>query len=265
LQNFEVIIVNDGSTDNTQSTIREIINHNPSFQIRSIDQNNSGLAAARNSGILYARGEYILPLDADDAIAPTMLEECVNVLDHHKTISIIYTDRQDFGEVEQTVAAGKFDIEYIKYFNQISYCSMYRKQMWEQIGGYRVNMRVSEDWDFWVAAASLGYIGYHIHKPLFQYCRRSDGLFQEVAKNYEKVFAQIILNNHHVYDQNEIENAKQVLSDDSNVLMMNLVSKFFYQAKNMEARITGIESSKFWKIRNVWFQIKHAIGLKTNE
>lgn len=248
-KDFEVIIVNDGSTDSTQDLAQTILQDNPNFQIQLISQENSGLSAARNTGISVARGKYILPLDADDAIAPAMLEKCAKILDQNKSISIIYTDRQDFGEIEQTVLAGEFTIHLIKYFNQISYCSMYRKNVWEDIGGYRTNMELSgEDWDFWVAAASRGYMGHYIQKPLFYYRRRSNGLFQEVIKNYEKIFAQIIINNQEVYKQEEINDAKEVLLNENHVLYINLVARLIYQIKEME-------ESKFWKIREIWHKL----------
>jgi glycosyltransferase involved in cell wall biosynthesis len=244
LQDFEIIIVNDGSTDNTSEISEQIINDNSSFQIKVINQHNSGLSNARNTGISQSSGQYILPLDADDTISPTMLQECTQVLDHHKSVSIVYTDRQDFGEIDEVAMAGSFEMKYIKYFNQISYCSMYRKQIWDEIGGYRTNMKFSgEDWDFWVAAASRSHIGYHIQKPLFNYRRRSDGLFQEVQKNYEKIFAQIILNNPNVYSKHEIEDATNFLTYGANILFMNLSARFFYQIQEMEQSI-------FWKLRN---------------
>ena len=244
-QDFEIIIVNDGSTDCTQEVCKTIVKDNVNFQIHLINQENSGLSAARNAGILLARGEYVLPLDADDKIALTMLEECIKILEQNKFISIVYTDRQDFGEIEQTVVAGEFTIDTIKYFNQISYCSMYRKSMWKEIGGYKSQIKPSgEDWDFWVTAASKGYIGFHIHKPLFKYRRRSNGLFQEVNKSYEKIFAQIILNNLDVYSQDEIEDARNVILYGANTLIFNISARLFYKVRRME-------KSNFWKIRTV--------------
>ena len=75
---FEIIIINDGSTD--QETISTLESFDrPKCLI--LHTTNQGLAAARNNGIREARGEYILPLDADDRIAPTYLEKAVRVLD----------------------------------------------------------------------------------------------------------------------------------------------------------------------------------------
>jgi glycosyltransferase involved in cell wall biosynthesis len=256
LQDFEIIIVNDGSTDMTSDISQKIIEDNPRFSIKLINQANSGLASTRNSGIAKSIGQYILPLDADDTIAPTMLRECAEILDHQKSISIVYTDRKDFGESEKIVLAGDFKIRYVKYFNQISYCSMYRKEIWVEIGGYRTNMKPSgEDWDFWVAAASRNLIGYHIRKPLFNYRRRNDGLFQEVQRNHEKVFAQIILNNQDVYEKNEIKDAENAVLGNNNTLLVNIAARFFYQVKD-------IESCKLWKLRNILKTIKKTLKFK---
>ncbi|MEG4166984.1 MULTISPECIES: glycosyltransferase [unclassified Microcoleus] len=213
-QNFEVIIVNDGSTDNTQEVAEEFIRIHPQYQIKLIAQANSGQPAIpRNRGISEAKGEYILPLDADDLIDPTMLEECLNLLETNTSVAIAYSDRQDFGESTQLIYAGNYDFSKLIYANHISYCTLYRKTVWENIGGYRTNVKGCEDWDFWIAAGVRGYFGYRIPKPLFKYRNNHTGLYQEVLRNYKKIFAKIIINNREAYKQEEIS-AAELLGDE---------------------------------------------------
>jgi len=73
----EVIVVNDGSTDNTKSIIDELQNK---FTFQVIHQENKGLAETRNLGIRVANGKYILPLDSDDKIGQTYIENAVKTL-----------------------------------------------------------------------------------------------------------------------------------------------------------------------------------------
>jgi glycosyltransferase involved in cell wall biosynthesis len=93
LRDFEVILVDDGSTDDTRELINHLVAENRGHDLRSVFQANAGVAGARNRGIAMARGRYILPVDADDLIAPTMLEACAAVLDAEPDTSLVYTDR----------------------------------------------------------------------------------------------------------------------------------------------------------------------------
>jgi glycosyltransferase involved in cell wall biosynthesis/DNA-binding SARP family transcriptional activator len=207
-QDFEIIIINDGSTDNTKEVAESLIAKYPSYLIRLINQKNSGQPAiSRNRGILEANGEYILCLDADDVLLPTMLEKCLNVLEQDRSVAIAYTDRQDFDGVDQIVRAKNYNFSQLKYANHISYCALFRREVWDNVGGYRTNIKGCEDWDFWVAAGARGYFGRRIPEPLFKYRRHDTGVFQEVLGDYNTKFAQIILNNQEIYNDFDLNRA----------------------------------------------------------
>jgi glycosyltransferase involved in cell wall biosynthesis len=136
-RDFEVVLVDDGSTDDTRSLIGTLIGEHPTLPMRLVAQARGGVAAARNAGIAAALGRYILPLDADDLIAPEMLDECARILDADPEPGIVYCDRQDFGDIEQRVESGPFELQRLKYFNQLAYCSMYRRSVWQAAASRR--------------------------------------------------------------------------------------------------------------------------------
>ena len=212
LQDFEIVIVNDGSTDNSLQVAETLVRTHPTHRIRIVDQKNSGQPAlSRNAGIARALGEYILCLDADDRIGATMLEECARVLDGDPEVAIAYTDRLDFDGVDQVVHAADYNARLLPYQNHISYCALYRRRVWDDIGGYRDNVRGTEDWDFWVAAAVRGHHGRRIPQPLFHYRRHDTGLYQHALQNFDKKRAQIMLNNPQVYNAADLAWARQTL------------------------------------------------------
>jgi GT2 family glycosyltransferase len=212
---FEVIVVDDGSTDDSLAVAERLAATHPD-RVRVIAQANTGQPAfARNRGIADARGAYVLCLDADDKIAPTMLERCAGLLDTSPQVAIAYTDRRDFDGVDDVVLAGEYDFPRLRFENHISYCALFRKTAWEAIGGYRTNVKGCEDWDFWVAAGARGYTGARIPEPLFWYRRHDTGVYQEALQHFHERRAQIILNNREAYPASVVAVAEQCLAPDS--------------------------------------------------
>jgi len=209
LRDIEIVFVDDGSQDHTADAIRQIIAGASRIPMKLICQSNAGVAAARNRGIAEARGRFVLPLDADDLIENTMLEECFVRLEAEPETAIVYTNRHDFGDIDKDEEAGVFELERLKYFNQLTYCSMFRKSMWTALGGYRVNVSGFDDWDFWIAAALCGYRAAHIPRSLVNHRRRRDSTLWGLLDRYEALFARIMLNNAGAYSRAELEAARR--------------------------------------------------------
>ena len=238
LSDIEIIMVDDGSTDQTASWIENRILVNLDRDIRLVRQTNSGVAAARNRGISEARGRFIVPLDADDLIAPTMLNESAELLEADPDLGVVYTDRQDFGDIEKVWTAGQFDLQHLKYFNQIAYCSMFRKSMWEEIQGYRSNVNGFDDWNFWLSAALRGFKGKHLPKPLLRHRRRKDSYLWRILDQYERLFAQIILNNRAAYSDTEVVMAERFISCGEASSMLRS-SRFIFMSRYFEGYPCG--------------------------
>ncbi|MDP3135846.1 MAG: glycosyltransferase family A protein [Burkholderiaceae bacterium] len=219
LPSFETILVDDGSMDATGELMKSLAQGfneqsartDAQRPVRLLSRAQGGVAAARNTGIAAARGRYILPLDADDLLAPEALSDCTSVLDADPRTTIVTMDRQDFGDVERRWNAGPFELQRLKYFNQIAYCSMYRRELWHDIGGYRSNVNGFDDWDFWIAAALRGATARHVPKPHLLHRRRRDSLMWRLLDGYENLHARIMLNNPEAYTADELTMAKNFL------------------------------------------------------
>ena len=180
---YEIIVVNDGSTaDLTLDILNEM---EEKFQydgtVNFMHQENSGLAAARNNGIKMSKGEYILPLDADNRIRPDYLTKAVDVLDRHPEVGVVYAYAQTFGDqdpYEKFFGNEKglrrfqeFDGKRLLVNNFIDACSVLRKKVWEECNGYDGDMGVMgyEDWDLWIGAMEKGWKFHLIKEVLFEY------------------------------------------------------------------------------------------------
>jgi hypothetical protein len=151
-------------------------------------------------------------VDADDLIAPEMAAVCAAMLDADPGLCLVYTDREEFGDVAAVWEAGPFELERLKYFNQLSYCALYRKAMWQAVGGYRTNVDGFDDWDFWIAAAALGVRGLRRPGALLKHRKRGDSQMWDVVGHYDRLFATIILNNRAVYSPAEVAAAETLLT-----------------------------------------------------
>ena len=149
-ENTEIVIVNDGSTDNSSEVIKKYADKYKNIMFFDNEKNN-GVVYARNMAIEACRGEYILPLDADDIIDETYVEKAVDVLNNNPDISIVYCYGSEmFGEPKRNYP--EYNKLGIMYQNMIFVTAMYRKSDWEEVGGYSETMKEGyEDWDFWLS------------------------------------------------------------------------------------------------------------------
>jgi GT2 family glycosyltransferase len=165
-RDFEVVIVNDGSTD--ELTLRKLAMLES--QARVIRQENRGLPAARNTGIHHARADIVFPLDCDDTIEPTFLAETVATLTTAPPeVGMVVTHIRLVG-AESGVWPRYFNNFDLLFTNAPSNALVFRKECWRAAGGYDETMRDGyEDWDFSLRLVEAGFRGVEIAKPLYNY------------------------------------------------------------------------------------------------
>lgn len=185
---YEVIIVNDGSKD--QYTI-EMMDKLAAEGYHVINQVNQGLGKTRNNGIKLAKGDYILPLDADNRIRPEYIYESIKILDAHPEIAMVYGDAQFFGDKDKRHVVGEFNLQNMMIENQIDACAVYRKSAWEAVGGYDEKMPIMgyEDWDMWMNMTFKNYKFHYVPEILFDYRVLGNSMLRSISvSNKKKLF-----------------------------------------------------------------------------
>lgn len=179
---FEWIIVDDGSTD--ESSV-ELLKRLAAADERIIlkRQANGGQSAARNAGIKAGTTEIVVPLDADDLICPTFLEELYFALAKHPETAWAYTDSVGFG-AQEYLWRQPFSASRMKSENILVCTAAIRKQWLEKVGGYEVSDRhYDEDWHLWLKLLSQGAAPVHLSGLGFWYRRSADGMQQSVQRD----------------------------------------------------------------------------------
>lgn len=152
-ENIEIIIINDGSTDNSDETISNLIKEKPSIQYIPIA--NGGVSKARNIGISKASGKFVLPLDADDIILPEYTKMAVEEFKKDPALIVVTALGEFFGEDNGPMNLPEFSMKKMLHGN-IIYCpSFFKKDDWEKIGGFDEKMTHLEDWDFYIRLTNL--------------------------------------------------------------------------------------------------------------
>lgn len=166
---WECIIIDDGSTDNTEKVIEIWLLKDKRFKY--LKKTNGGVASARNFGIEKSLGEWILPLDGDDRIGNQYLELAAKEFPNNP--DIIYCKSSFFGNINEDFKLGNFSYETLLLNNLIFCSAFYKKEAWLKTTGYDSNLIYGyEDWDFWIEllknsdkkVVQLDYLGFYYRR-----------------------------------------------------------------------------------------------------
>ncbi|MFN7930507.1 MAG: glycosyltransferase family A protein [Blastocatellia bacterium] len=190
-RNFEVVLVNDGATDNTEEVIRPFLD-----KIVYVKQANKGPGAARNAALRVARGRYIAILDSDDQWLPEYLEQMVGFLDTHPEVDLYYPNAVFFGGSHfddttfQEVCPSSEPITVEKVLQRecnVFISALFRREMLKKVGWFDEALRGSEDLDLWLRMLQRGYHFAFTPQVLVRYRKRGDSLSASSVGYYEQV------------------------------------------------------------------------------
>lgn len=161
----EIIIVDNNSSDNTSQVARALADQYDS--VRYVNEEKQGVAHARNRGVRESITKYVCCLDADDAIEPGFLAACVKALDADRSLGVAYTRLKWIrGDGSSGVSDWPAEYNYDNFLrkqNQVPTCCVYRREMWQRLGGYRQRYAPhgagAEDAEFFLRAGAAGWGG----------------------------------------------------------------------------------------------------------
>jgi len=175
VQDFEVIVVDDGSTDpDTRALLARLAR--PRTRVIGTPDNR-GPAAARNRGLAEAQGEFLCALDADDRLAPRYLEATLAPLERDPSLTWVSTWLQMFGAESWVWRRDRCDLPALLADCTVNGAALVRLDAVRAAGGYDSAMREgNEDWDLWIRLAERGHRGIILPEILFYYRRHAGSL-----------------------------------------------------------------------------------------
>jgi glycosyltransferase involved in cell wall biosynthesis len=226
-QDWEAIIINDGSTDTTEEIALQWLEKDQRFKYFA--KLNEGLGKTRNYGISQSIGIYILPLDSDNQLIYDFTKDAIAVLEKNQDVGVVYGHAEYFGEKNGLWKIDEYNFKKILAGNYIDACAIFRKKLWIDVGGYEENMPYQghEDWEFWIAFGILNTKFYHLNKITFKYFVSKSSMIRS--------FNKMMVDSNYGYISNKYSAEYQKFYRDIYVLF----------EKNEKQYMTNLKSEKF--------------------
>ena len=169
-KNYEVLVTNDGSTDDTYKTLEKYKREYPQFPLYIITQKNAGVSAARNNSIKRATGKYVAFIDQDDLWISDKLSKVYEAIKeksgsdvfYHEAVTVGWKKKVDF--IKNGALIEPYFLDLLFNFNRIGISTaVVKTNILKSVGGFDENYRYSEDYDLWLKIARNNAVFYGIN------------------------------------------------------------------------------------------------------
>ncbi|AKG24645.1 glycosyl transferase family 2 [Calothrix sp. 336/3] len=273
--NIEVIVVDDASTDNSAALVEKYLENSP-LPIYLIKKKlNTGLADGRNLGLKLARSPYIFILDADNFIHP----RCLSILHQEITshdYAAVYGKISRFDNLTREeinyLSCHEWDVSRLVHHPYIDAMAMFNREKILAVGGYSTELIEYgwfgwDDYDLWLKFAQANYDCKFIPQVLSYYRVHSESMINttniyalNLAKYFYQKFADLVTN--HSHSEIIFSFLKSDICSPSKIELLNHQHQLILQElQSAYAQITAMKTSKFWQLRNFWFNFKKFLGV----
>ena len=269
-QEFEIIVVNDGSTDDSLKNLKSIIYdlQFPEEKIKIIDQRNQGVSIARNNAVKIAKNDFIAFLDADDWWEPDYLEEMNGLIEEYPKAGIYGSSY--YKVKNNKIIPAKIGVESGFRSGLINYCQVYaktiyqplwtgatiiKKSIFESENGFKPNLKLGEDFDLWVRVATKYEVAF-INKPLAYYNQDVELAVRAIG---EKLYGH---NEHMLFSDYGVLNENPDFRNLFEVLSLYSLLPYFLAGKN-KSETYIILSGINWKKHSFKYRLYYRILPKT--
>lgn len=224
--NWECIIVNDGSPDHTEEVAEVWCEKDVRFKYLRIE--NNGVSAARNKGIEIAKGEYVLPLDADDKINKNYISLAIERFKNDLSLKLVYGKAEKFGALCELWKLPQFSLKNLALDN-IIYCSaVFKKKAWELISGYDVNMKKGlEDWEFWISLLKDGGKVYCLPETVFYYRIKNSSRQIDLSIDQKQELFEYISIKHADFFVKQLGSFQYLSTENRRLKSINVKNRYF--------------------------------------
>ncbi len=231
--NLRIVIVDDGSPDDTAAVARALMAQFPHRRIDLMQQPNQGLAAARNAGVRATASAYVLPLDADDRLQPNAVERLMHAL-LSQAADVATPLGRTFGDSEQALVTRPVTRRRLCANNCLIYASLYRRSLFDRIDGYRSLKPGYEDWDFWLSGLELGARFVHVPESLFCYRKHGTTMLAAADQKAMQLHAKITSYHPRLYSRWRVGVANRLLRDGAAAsvwLRLQMLATFLFDRR----------------------------------
>lgn len=243
-ENWECIIVNDGSPDNTDEVADKWVKKDNRFKY--LYKENGGLSSARNAALKIVTGDYIQFLDSDDILVQTKFSDSLNLIQDKEAIVVSDfclfddSDKQKLLPAFCKLSQDLLNFESILYqwdftFTIPIHCGIFPKSLFETIG-FNENLKAKEDWLFWIQIAQKNINFIYLNAPL--------ALYRKHARSMSRDRKHMILYQMLFYNEAE----KVISNSDFNKLLLKHLDVNYNKVNELTIEIRNLKESKTYKL-----------------
>jgi glycosyltransferase involved in cell wall biosynthesis len=284
-EGFDILVIDDGSTDESAHLVETYL-QKTEFPLCLVKKAfNTGLADARNTGLHLARAPFVFILDADNWIYPNCLSRLYNAIhntDHAAVYGIINRFNSKTGEGAGLISFYEWDERELITSPYIDAMALFKKDILLKVGGYSTELMVIawsgwEDYDLWLKLAQAGYTAKLVPNILSSYRSHPNSMIhttnaytEVLVHHFKKKFSRLIEQHDDVEvlfgmpRGGAIAPAVTTQLQETRTTLKRVRTNFQRTKEELadaKAAIAAMESSKFWKLRDRWMQIKRALKL----